>query len=306
MKDKTENTTTPYDDVHRTMLNDCPKLIIPVVNEMFHKRHNEKEAITVLNNEFFINRQEGKQIERITDTHFLIGAVRYHLECQSTADGTMMYRIFEYDSQIALQAGEVLGDKLTVKFPNTAILYLRHNKNTPKRMQIEIRVPGAACSYSVPVMKVQNYSIETIFEKNLFFLIPFHLFAYEQDFKVYEENPQELNELTAVYEGIAEKLNVCEENGVIDAYTKSMIVDMSKKVLEHLAMKYSNVKKGIGAIMGGKILDYPTKTLWRKAQRDKLVEQVQKKLAKGKSVEEIAEALEESVETIKSIIDVIK
>ena len=124
MKNKTENTMTPYDDVHRTMLNDCPKLIIPVVNEMFHKRHNEKERITVLNNEFFINRQNGKQIERITDTHFLIGTIRYHLECQSTADGTMMYRIFEYDSQIALQGGEISGDKLTVQFPNTAILYL--------------------------------------------------------------------------------------------------------------------------------------------------------------------------------------
>lgn len=31
------NAATPYDDVHRTMLNDCPKLIIPVVNEMFQK-----------------------------------------------------------------------------------------------------------------------------------------------------------------------------------------------------------------------------------------------------------------------------
>lgn len=306
MKNKTENTTTPYDDVHRTMLNDCPELIIPVVNEMFHKRHNDKETVTVLNNEFFINRQDGKQIERITDTHFLIGAVRYHLECQSTADGTMMYRIFEYDSQIALQAGEVSGDKLTVKFPNTAILYLRHNSNTPDRMQIEIRVSGAACSYYVPVMKVQNYSIKTIFEKKLFFLIPFHLFTYEQDFKVYEENPQKLNELTAVYEEIAEKLNACEENGVIDAYTKSMIVDMSKKVLEHLAMKYSNVKKEVGAIMGGKILDYPTKTFWRKAQREKLIEQVQKKLAKGQSVEQIADALEESVETIQEIVDDLK
>ena len=37
MKNKTENTATPYDDVHRTMLNDCPELIIPVVNEMFHR-----------------------------------------------------------------------------------------------------------------------------------------------------------------------------------------------------------------------------------------------------------------------------
>ena len=32
------NVATPYDDVHRTMLNDCPKLIIPVVNEMFQKK----------------------------------------------------------------------------------------------------------------------------------------------------------------------------------------------------------------------------------------------------------------------------
>lgn len=306
MKNKTEKTITPYDDVHRTMLNDCPELIIPVVNEMFHKRHDDRETITVLNNEFFINRPDGKQIERITDTHFLIGSVRYHLECQSTADGTMMYRIFEYDSQIALQAGEVSGDKLTVRFPNTAVLYLRHNRNTPDRMQIEIRVPGAACSYSVPVMKVQNYTIETIFKKKLFFLIPFHLFTYEQDFKVYEENPQKLNELTAVYEEIAEKLNVCEENGVIDSYTKSMIVDMSKKVLEHLAMKYSNVKKEVGDIMGGKILDYPTKTVWRQAQREKLIELVQKKLAKNCSVEQIADALEESVETIQEIVDDLK
>lgn len=303
MNNTTEHTTTPYDDVHRTMLNDCPKLIIPVVNEMFHKRHNDKETITVLNNEFFVNKQDGKQIERITDTHFLIGAMRYHLECQSTADGTMMYRIFEYDSQIALQTGEVSDNKLTVKFPNTAILYLRHNRNTPDQMQIEIRVPGAACSYSVLVMKVQNYTIETIFEKKLFFLIPFHLFTYEQDFKVYEENPQKLNELTAVYEEIAEKLNVCEENDIIDTYTKSMVVDMSKKVLEHLAMKYSNVKKKVGAIMGGKILDYPAKTYKREGRRELLVELVQKKLAKGKSVEEIADALEESIETIQGIID---
>ena len=322
MENKEKQTATPYDDVHRTMLNDCPKLIIPVVNEMFHKRHSNNEEVTVLNNEFFINRQDGKQVERITDTHFLIGAIRYHLECQSTADGTMMYRMFEYDSQIALQAGEVSGDKLTVKFPNTAILYLRHNKNTPEQMQIEIRVPGAACSYTVPVMKVQNYTIETIFEKKLFFLIPFHLFTYENDFRVYEKNPQKLQELTAVYEEIVERLNICQENQVIDAYMKSMIIDMSKKVLEHLAQKYTNVKKEVGDIMGGKILDYEAKDAWRQGIqegrqegiqegiqqgiqqgiRDKLIEQVQKKLAKNYSVEQIADALEESVEVIREIV----
>ena len=176
-----ETTATPYDDVHRTMLNDCPKLIIPVVNEMFHKKHSDNEKITVLNNEFFINRQGGSQIERITDTHFLIGSVRYHLECQSSVDGTIMYRIFEYDSQIAMQESLLCQDKLTVKFPNTAILYLRHNQNTPDFMTVEIIVPGASCSYEVPVMKVQTYSIDEIFKKKLFFLLPFHIFVYEKE-----------------------------------------------------------------------------------------------------------------------------
>ena len=37
-------------------------------------------------------------------------------------------------------------------------------------------------------------------------------------------------------------------------------------------------------------------------EQNKLISQVQKKLAKGKSAEEIAEALEENLETIKEII----
>lgn len=31
---------TPYDDVFRTLLNDCSSLIIPVINEIFGKRKN--------------------------------------------------------------------------------------------------------------------------------------------------------------------------------------------------------------------------------------------------------------------------
>ena len=81
-----------------------------------------------------------------------------------------------------------------------------------------------------------------------------------------------------------------------------MVVDMSKKVLEHLAMKYSNVKKEVGAIMGGKILDYPAKQLRRQGQQDKLIEQVQKKLAKGQSVEQIAEDLVEELSVIQEIV----
>ena len=195
------------------------------------------------------------------------------------------------------------GDKLIVNFPNTAVLYLRHNKKTPDQMRIEIRVPGATCSYLVPVMKVQNYSIEEIFEKNLLFLIPFHIFSYEQYFREYETNEQKLQELTKVYEEIVERLNEYAKEHIIDEYTMVTIIDMSKKVLEHLAKKYSNIKEGVGAVMGGKILDYPAKDLFNAGRADYLTNLVKKKLEKNLSVDEIAEVLEEDVEVIKELIE---
>ena len=37
--------STPYDDVFRTMLNDCPKLVLAVVNEAFGEHYTGEEKI---------------------------------------------------------------------------------------------------------------------------------------------------------------------------------------------------------------------------------------------------------------------
>ena len=124
---------TPYDDVFRTLLNDCPKLIIPVINEIFHEQYSGTEEIRFLPNEHFINKQGGKEEERITDCAFVIQAPEpktYHVECQSTPDNSMLARFFEYDAQIALDNGKIEGNVLTVEFPNSAVLFLRCDQNT--------------------------------------------------------------------------------------------------------------------------------------------------------------------------------
>ena len=36
---------------------------------------------------------------------------------------------------------------------------------------------------------------------------------------------------------------------------------MSQKVLEHIAAKFDNVKKGVKSVMGGQILEYEAKTI---------------------------------------------
>ena len=63
---------TPYDDVFRTLLNDCTELVIPVVNEIFGENYSGKEQIITLQNEHFIRSQDGVTKEKITDTCFVI------------------------------------------------------------------------------------------------------------------------------------------------------------------------------------------------------------------------------------------
>lgn len=86
---------TPYDDVFRTMLNDCSSLIIPLINEVFGERYTGKEEIIFSPNEHFLNRQDGNEEERISDTSFkIVGAEskKYHWECQSSTDSSMLVR----------------------------------------------------------------------------------------------------------------------------------------------------------------------------------------------------------------------
>ena len=40
-------------------------------------------------------------------------------------------------------------------------------------------------------------------------------------------------------------------------------MDMSNKVLEHIAAKYDSVREGVKAVMGGKVLEYEAKTIQR-------------------------------------------
>lgn len=61
-----------YDDVFRTMLNDCRQLIIPLVNEAFGERYAGDEEIVLLANELFLKQKGGKESKRITDTSFII------------------------------------------------------------------------------------------------------------------------------------------------------------------------------------------------------------------------------------------
>lgn len=264
-------TNTPYDDVFRTLLNDCSTLIFPLLNETFGECYTGQEKIIFAPNEHFLNRQNGEMNERITDTCFRIeGNVsrKYHWECQSSTDSSMLVRFFEYDTQIALDEGVATGNVFTVIFPHSAVLYLRCNASTPSELKTRIVTPGGTVEYAILVMHSQKYSVEEIFRKKLLFLIPFHIFSYENMFERYEQDRRLLDMLKREYEYIKNRLEELQEKKEIDEYTKCTIIDMSKKVLDHIAKKYDNIREEVKSVMGGKVLEYEAKTIKNEGKRE--------------------------------------
>ncbi|HBI62921.1 MAG TPA: hypothetical protein DDY31_17240 [Lachnospiraceae bacterium] len=283
-----------YDGAFRTILNDCRKLIIPIINEIFGETYTGEEEIQFFPNEHFIDRQDEADKERITDTNFTVfGKVekKYHVECESSyPDGRITIRLFEYDAQIALDEGAVREETLTVTFPNTAVLYLRTYKKTPDKMKYIIVTPGGTVQYDIPIMKVQKYSLDDIFEKHLLMLIPFYIFSYENNFPEYNSNAQKLEELKAEYQVILHRLDELEQQEVIGAFDKRTIIDLSGDVINEIAQKYKNVQKGVGDMMRGAMIETSARTILNQGISQNQRETALRMLKRGKmTIQEIAE-----------------
>ena len=318
-----ETINTPYDDAFRTLLQDCPELVVPLINELFGTDYSGREVVLTNANEVFIRNLEGKKEKRITDSNLMLITLkgiskRYHLECQSTSDGTIEIRMWEYDVQIALMDREYRNGALYVKFPDSAVIYLRSTANTPDELKIYICVGTQEIPYKIPILKVKNYTLEDIFEKQLWMLIPFYIFRYEKELSVIEHNSDRLSQLRAEYERIAAMIDQECQAGKIKPITFGALCELSNNVVEKLASRYENVEKEVTEIMGGKVLNYRSKEIFLegreagfsqgrneglsegRSQRD--IELVTGKYKRGESLEKIAEDLLMDVKEVESIL----
>jgi predicted transposase/invertase (TIGR01784 family) len=92
-------------------------------------------------------------------------------------------------------------------------------------------------------------------------LIPFYIFSHEKGFPEYNSNERKLAELKAEYRDILERLDELEQQEVIGAFDKRTIIELSGDVLKEIAQKYENVRKGVGDMMGGALIETSARTI---------------------------------------------
>ena len=247
---------TIFDDVFRTMIEKMSYLAVPLINEVFHTSYPEDVKITQLRNE-----HQQKDGEIITDSCLLIGKKMYHIECQSTDDTTMAIRMIEYDFAIAVENAEKQGRRYRIEFPRSCVLFLRSSGNTPDYLEADVIFPdGKTHVYSIPAIKMADYTKDHIFEKNLLMLLPFYIMRYEKKKHDMRKNLELLQILLDEYDEIRINLEKeLTETGKAELYTN--LTKLIVKIADHIFEKEEDIRKGIGEIMGGKVLELESERL---------------------------------------------
>ena len=92
-------------------------------------------------------------------------------------------------------------------------------------------------------------------------------------------------ELKQEYVKMLNGLEQAKASGELYQIDVRSIITMSRKVIVNLAAQYENVKKGVDSVMGGQILEYEGKTIFRegeqKGRQEGLREGEQKGIQKG-------------------------
>lgn len=285
--DETTDHSTIFDDVFRTIAQKMPQLLIPLINEVFHTSYSEEEHFEQLRNEHY-----EKYGTVITDSIIRIGNHIYHLECQSSKDKTMVIRMFEYDISIAIEHASYENDEIwEIEFPQSCVLYIRNHRDLPDYHEAVVKfADGQKMRYRVPILQAKKYTVDRIFEKRLLILLPYHILRYEHFLKHNGMDTRKLQQLLADFREINRRLEETAEKENKSHLYMDMIV-LIEQIADYIIPKNNTIRKGLGDVMGGKIL---------KLQSEELLELGE---ARGKAKGRLEGKREERLDAIQNMMD---
>ena len=285
--DEATDHSTIFDDVFRTIAQKMPQLLIPLINEVFHTSYSEEEHFEQLRNEHY-----EKYGTVITDSIIQIGNHIYHLECQSSKDKTMVIRMFEYDISIAIEHASYENDEIwEIEFPQSCVLYIRNHRDLPDYHEAVVKfADGQKMRYRVPILQAKKYTVDRIFEKRLLILLPYHILRYEHFLKHNGMDTRKLQQLLADFREINRRLEETAEKENKSHLYMDMIV-LIEQIADYIIPKNNTIRKGLGDVMGGKIL---------KLQSEELLELGE---ARGKAKGRLEGKREERLDAIQNMMD---
>lgn len=327
----TDDTPMVYDNAFKTMTIRTPRFNIPLINEMFDTNYSFEDEVEIVYNEDTGIYRNFRIKNRRTDSKFRLEEKRYHLECESNPNGEIAIRMFEYDWMDAVENISREEDTYVIRLQNSGLLYLRSTGQTPKKFNYKLILPGGVETiYQVPIIRNLDYTLQEIFEKKLYMLLPYYFIRYERlfnkpanaesDERIETESYDEVdsdenlaNQLESDMRMLYNELNQRVRAEELVGYEMELLYQLICNVNIQVFRKRPIMVERMGKIMGGQVLEFDWDIEYRrqmsvaeekgreKGEDFKLLSQICRKLHKGKPVDVIADELEEDLGYVERI-----
>ena len=280
--------STPYDSAFKSVIKKCPRMALFLINEMFYRsglteeEYDGTERVELLDKELPDLALGGLELDMRLAVYKRTKRT-FHLECQSTPDGTVILRMVRYDTRAALEEADYTVSEIHVKLDDSGIVFLRSTRNTPEIMTVVLEVPqGGTVSYQIPVVRMQDYTLEYILENKLYILLPFLFFNYEKKLKKAPNDKALYEEILDLYDTILNKLKELTDSEIITAYEASTLYDALKTVFEALG-RTNQAEQEVEKIMGGVILEFSADKYYDAGKADGIAAGIAEGKAAGKA-----------------------
>jgi len=232
-----------FDHTFKRILTLSKKAIINLINGLFETQYPVDSKI-VYNWTEHTNRDLAW---RLADTILSINDMHYyHIEAQMTEDEEIVFRVFEYGFGHAYQNRIVEKGGETLVFPEPRIVYLSGTslQKIPEEYSLTLDFgTQGKFNYKVPVIKLQNISIEELNNRKMIVLIPFFLLKLRKELQKErtKENMEALQKL--ILYDIIGSINKNEELGNISQNDGYILKNLTDRLYFEIYSTYNELEE---------------------------------------------------------------
>ncbi len=231
-----------YDKAFKRILTLSEKTVINLINGLFDTDYPTDSKIT-----YNWTEHEDKDLKRtLADSILTInGRDSYHIEAQMTEDEEIVFRFIEYGFGHAYKNRTFVSGGERMVFPRPCILYLDEGKKdkVPDEYTLTLLFENQGeFAYRVPLVKLQNMSVEELNDKKLIALLPFQLLKLRkkiEDLRT-EENLEELQNF--VVDDIIDSIYKNEAVGNISYSDALDLIELTTKLYMKIYSKYKELE----------------------------------------------------------------
>jgi predicted transposase/invertase (TIGR01784 family) len=250
-KRPTKNKRLHLDEIAKFLFSRSEPLVISFINAGFGMNYDPATvSLRLTTNEYIRNFVASRADIVLVATDKETQRDLFHIEVQTVNDREMSIRMLKYGYNIGLahQEESDADGRRVLKFPHQMVIFLNDDPGIPDTVEVRVIFPdGQEVVYCVPTLKIRNFSMTDLIDRELYLLLPFEIFKVRKLFEAANrartdkvgKKDQATDELLHTAEELMQEVERLCNEGRLDTPGKDAIITSMGEIYYHMSTKYS-------------------------------------------------------------------